>query len=95
MELDITEFVNKTKQICVVQNEQGENAMQYLYKMIASPILQGKDVFLSNIDFGKFTKEEYTEFCDSVMETSRETSNLYSVFCEAKPCSNSVRTMFF
>lgn len=27
MELDITEFVNKTKQICVVQNEQGENAI--------------------------------------------------------------------
>lgn len=95
IELNIKEFADKVRELEDNRNVQREEGLQYLYDTIYAVLAREERITLSDIDFSRFTYDEYDEFCRELTSNEKDIKSLYSVFDKSLPCSVSARTMFF
>ncbi len=95
MELNIKEFADKVKELDDNRNRQREEGLQYLYDTIYAVLARDESITLSDIDFSRFTADEYDEFCRELTGNAKNIDRLFSVFDKSLPCSISAGTMFF
>ncbi len=95
MKLNIKEFADKVKELDDNRNAQREEGLQYLYDTVYATLMREKSIFPSDIDFSRFTYDEYMEFYRELTGKAKDIERLFSVFDKSLPCSRSAGTMFF
>lgn len=95
MELNIKEFADQVMELEDNRTVQREEGLQYLYDTVYAALAREKSITLSDIDFSRFTADEYEEFYRELTGKAKDINRLFSVFDKSLPCSVSAGTMFF
>lgn len=93
--LDIKEFKDNIKSLADTSVRKYTGGMRYLYDTIYSALMDGKDIYVGDIDFSRFSEEEYEAFYDKVMTEENSARELCSVFDQSLPCNVSEGKVFF
>lgn len=93
--LDIKKVINKIKKLEDTSTKKYESGIQYLYDRIYSTLIEGKDIRIGDIDFNRFSTEEYESFYNKVITEESCLDELYSVFNKSVPCNASESKVFF
>lgn len=93
--LDIEEFKSNIKSLADTSLRKYTGGTRYLYDTIYSAIINGKDICVGDIDFSRFSKEEYDSFYNKVMADENSARGLCTVFDKSLPCNVSEGKVFF
>lgn len=95
MELNIKEFADKVMELEDNRNVQREEGLQYLYDTVYAALVREESITLSDIDFSRFTADEYEEFYRELTGEAKDIERLFSIFDKSLPCIISAGRMFF
>lgn len=95
MELDVKMFLDSVKELKDTQSEEREAGLKYLYDVVFATLMKKGEIYLSDIDFSRFTDDEYNEFYHDAEAKTNNAERLYSLFDKAAPCGMSENRMFF
>lgn len=93
--LNIKNFMDNIKSLEDTSMRRYEGGIQYLYDTIYSALIDGKDIHVGDIDFSRFSADEYEVFHDKVIEEENSARELSSIFDTSLSCNVSESKMFF
>lgn len=95
IELNIKKFVDNIKELAGEAKEQYENGIKYLYDTLFDALVNNEDIHIGDIDFSRFSGEEYRAFYDEITSNAEDIKRLYSVFDNCASCNVSANKTFF
>lgn len=94
MKLDMDMFVKKVNEINSVYMEKSSGGVDYLYEVVAPAVLKNEDLYVRDVDFSRFTTDEYEQFYEEITRVINDNERLYLIMCNIKP-QNAVREKEF
>lgn len=88
MQIDITKLINSLKQVEKTDNPTGIAICGYLQNEVLNPILSGELLYISDIDFSRFSMEELENlrlFLAHSSDIERRLNYLRGIFASIKP----------
>ena len=95
VELNIKRFVDNIKELAGETKERYESGIKYLYDTLYDALMNNEDIHIGDIDFSRFSREEYRAFYDEVTSNTEDIKKLYSVFDSCAACNISANKTFF
>lgn len=93
--LDIKNFMGNVKSLEDTSTRNYGGGIQYLYDTIYSALIDGKDIHIGDIDFSRFSADEYEVFHDKIIEEENSVRKLCAIFDKSLSCNVSEGKMFF
>lgn len=95
MKLDMDMFVKKAKKINDIHTEHSSDGLKYLYDVVAPAVFKNADLYIKDVDFTRFTADEYECFCEEIIVDINNTRKLYSIISNSEPKNISRGKVFF
>ena len=93
--LDIEEFKSNIKNLEDTSLRKYTGGTRYLYDTIYSALIEERIICAGDVDFSRFSAEEYKAFHNKAIKEEESIRKIHSVFGESMPCSVSEGKEFF